>query len=287
MLKLLTDYDFIDVHYHANPDLYRRRYNAIEVGALYKKHNGVVVLKNHLGSTAVQATLAQSLGYPVLPSVVLNDIAGGIDYKVVVRALLEYIPLLDARMIVHLPTITGRTHQSKLERQLSSPGYTQLSQKPLTVFNEQGQLKQEVRELIRMSSNDPIVLSTGHASKEETYALIEESGKYNQCKLMLNQPANPLTGLDAEALLEIAKESHVFIEQTALTYLLGYQTKEDFQKVLKVIPQVIYSSDLGQTSQMDIENYIDESREYFKTFAITNKRKEELWKFNPIKMLSL
>lgn len=286
MLSSLTDYDFIDVHYHANPDLYSRRYSAIEVGALYQKHHAVVVLKSHLGSTATQATLAQSLGYPVLPSVVLNDIAGGIDYKVVVHALLEYIPLIEARIIVHLPTITGRAHQSKLKRQLNGQSYSQWSQKPLTVFNTQGQLKQEVREIIRMSGNDPIVISTGHASKEETYALIEECGKYKHCKLMLNQPANPLTGLDAGALLEIAKESHVFIEQTLLTHLLGYQTKEDFEAVLTSVPQAIYSSDLGQTSQMDIEQYIDESRRYFKTFGITKSREEELWKLNPIKMLS-
>lgn len=287
MLKSLTEYNFIDVHYHASPDLYLRRHSAIEIGKLYQKHNAAVVLKSHLGSTAVQATLAQSLGYPVLPSVVLNDIAGGIDYKVIVRALLEYQPLLEARMIVHLPTITGRKHQSKLERKLNGSSYVDVSQKPLTVFNEFGKLKQDVKELIRMSSNDPIVLSTGHASKEETYALIEESLKHNHCKLMLNQPANPLTGLAAEALLEISKVPNVFIEQTALTYLLGYQTKEDFQKVLQAIPQVVYSSDLGQTSQMDIEEYIQESREYFKAFTLTNQREEEIWKLNPIKMLSL
>lgn len=287
MLKSLTDYNLIDVHYHAGPDLYMRRHTVIETGQLYQKHHAAVVLKSHLGSTAMQASIAQSLGYPILPSVVLNDIAGGIDYKVVIRALLEYTPLLDARMLVHFPTITGKKHQSRLVRHLNAPVYAEVSQSPLSVFNEYGQLKQEVKELIRMSSNDPIVLSTGHASKEETYALIEESGKYRHCRLMLNQPANPLTGLQADDLLEISKESHVFIEQTALTYLLGYQTKDDFQRVLSTIPQVIYSSDLGQTSQMDVDDYIRESQVYFKAFTITNHRKEEIWKLNPIKMLSL
>src|SRR3990167_10970232 len=106
MNKTLSDYDFIDVHYHANPDLYERRHHVIEVGKQYQCHNGAVVLKSHLGSTAAQASVAQSLGYPVLPSVVLNTIAGGLDYKVVIRSLLEYRPLIPSRLIVHLPTLT-------------------------------------------------------------------------------------------------------------------------------------------------------------------------------------
>lgn len=285
MLKSLNDFDFIDVHYHTNPDLFDRRHSALEIGRIYQKYQGAVVLKSHLGSTAVQATVAQAEGYPVLPSLVLNDIAGGFDYRVIIRALLEYKPLIEGRMLVHLPTITGRVHKSRLARKLSHEHYTAKSQKPLTVFNQQNQLKPEVIELLRVAANEPIVFSTGHASKEETYALIDEIGKYKHCKFMLNQPANPLTGLKASALLEISAEPNVFIEQTALTYLLGYQSEEDFKAVLTSIPQVIYSSDLGQTSQMDIPDFLKQSGEYFKLFQLTKERKELIWKKNPIKML--
>lgn len=67
--------------------------------------------------------MAQAEGYPVLPSLVLNDIAGGFDYRVIIRALLEYKPLIEARMIVHLPTITGRAYQSRLARNLTYEQY--------------------------------------------------------------------------------------------------------------------------------------------------------------------
>ena len=287
MLKPLAEYKFIDIHYHANPDLYLRRHTAIEAGKLYQKHQAAVVLKSHLGSTAVQATLAQAEGYPVLPSLVLNDLTGGFDYRVIVRSLLEYKPLIEARMIVDLPTITGKTHQSRLERQLSNDRYVSLSQKPLTVFNDRFQLRAEVIELIKISANEPIVFSTGHASKAEVYALIEEAGKYKNCKLLLNQPANPLTGLDAQALQEISLQPHVFIEQTALTYVLGYQTKEDFKQVLGSVPQVIYSSDLGQTSQMDVDDYVRHSQEYFQLFNVNKERAELVWSKNPAALLGV
>ncbi|MFT4058363.1 MAG: DUF6282 family protein [Legionella sp.] len=287
MLKPLNDFHFIDVHYHATPDLFNRRYSAIEAGRIYQKYQGAVVLKSHLGSTAVQATLAQAEGYPVLPSLVLNDIAGGFDYRVIVRALLEYKPLIEGRMLVFLPTITGRTHKSRLKRKLSCEQYAAISQRPLTVFNERNQLKSEVIELLRVAANEPIVFSTGHASKEETYALIDEVCKHNHCKLMLNQPANPLTGLDAHALLEISSIPNVFIEQTVLTYLLAYQSEEDFKEVLTTVPQVIYSSDLGQPNQMDIEGFLKQSRAYFKLFQLTKEREELIRKQNPIKMLGV
>ncbi|HAF88007.1 MAG: hypothetical protein CMF38_07430 [Legionellaceae bacterium] len=287
MLKPLNDFRFIDVHYHANPDLYDRRHSAIAAGRLYQKYYGAVVLKSHLGSTAVQASIAQQEGYPVLPSLVLNDIAGGFEHRAIVRALLEYKPLIAARMLVHLPTITGRAYTSRLTRQLSHEQYKIISQQPLTVFNEHNQLRPAVKELFKIAANEPIVISTGHASKAETYALIEEIGKYPHSKLMLNQPANPLTGLDAKALLEISAQPNVFIEQTALTYLLGHQTKADFKAVLTSIPHVIYSSDLGQTSQIDVPEFITQSQHYFKLFGITKEREASIWRHNPIKMLKL
>lgn len=37
--------DFIDVHYHVNPDAYVRRHSAIQAGSVYAKHNGWVILK--------------------------------------------------------------------------------------------------------------------------------------------------------------------------------------------------------------------------------------------------
>lgn len=89
---------------------------------------------------------------------------------------------------------------------------------------------------------------------------------------MLNQPANPQTRLDAKELREIAQHPQVFIEQTALTYLLGYQTEEDFKEVMTHLPQVIYSSDLGQISQMDIDAFMQQSKEYFKNFGLSEAR---------------
>lgn len=278
-------YEFIDIHYHAAPDLYNRRLNAIEAGQSYQTLKAAVVLKSHLGSTSVQATIAQNQGLPVFPSLVLNHIAGGIDYRVIMRALAEYQSSQTAKMIVHFPTITGRQYQSKLSRQLT---YDYLSKQTMiaeTIFDNSKKLRKEVSDILKMAADYPIILSTGHACKEEIDSLIEGCLKYNVHALLLNQPANPLTGLDAKALRELAMNDFIWIEQTALTYLLGHQTKADFIEVLSTLPRVIYSSDLGQTSQMGVTDWVLESRKWFDEFHLTDKRKDELWCSNAKKLL--
>lgn len=286
-MKNLTDFNFIDVHYHAEPDLYERRCNAIEAGKLYQSFHGAVVLKSHLGSTAVQATLAQMLGLPVFPSLVLNNIAGGINYRVIMHALSEYQPLIASRMIVHFPTITGRKIHSKLTRRLMHPRLRDYSLVGETLFNDNLQLRQEVIDILKMANDYPIVLSTGHASAAEVYCLIDACIRHNVKSLMLNQPANPLTGLSGQALKEIAINDFVWIEQTLLTYLLGHQDKEDLKTVLTNLPRVIYSSDLGQTSQMPIPDWINYSDALFSELALTPARKDELWRSNPLSLLSI
>jgi len=282
-----NNFSFIDIHYHADPDLYKRRHSALEAGKRYQQLNGAVVLKSHLGSTAVQATIAQQEGLPVFPSIVLNQIAGGVNYRPIIQALSEYHPTIPSKLIVHLPTMTGRKHKSNLSREMKYPLMHDMLCQHETVFDSTGKLKAEIIDIFKLASDYPITLSTGHASKEETYALIEAGEQWNVPALLLNQPANPLTGFTAIDLLEMKKYAFVWIEQTALTYLLSYQNEKDFSAVLRDAPNVIYSSDLGQTSQMNIEEWVKTSNQWFSNFNIPTTRKAELCLTNPLQLLKM
>ncbi|MFJ1269451.1 DUF6282 family protein [Legionella lytica] len=285
-MNTLADYQFIDIHYHASPDLYARRWNALQAGKIYQSLHGAVFLTSHLGATSIQATLAQQQGLPVFPSLILNQLAGGIDYRAIMQALNEYQPLIPSKLLVHFPTITGRNYPSKLSRQLSYPHLSPFSQRGETLFNSEQQLGQNVIDILKMANDYPIILTTGHASKEEVYSVVDACIRYNVPALILNQPAHPLVNLKAPALKELAQNEFVWIEQTALTYLLGHQDKEDFSAVLQTIPQVIYSSDLGQTTQMDIKDWVRFSAELFSELQLSEQRKNELLRDNVIKLLS-
>ncbi|MDG9884284.1 DUF6282 family protein [Pseudomonas sp. GD04058] len=281
----LLDAEFIDVHYHAGPDAFVRRHGVIEASRRYAALNGWVVLKNHLGCTAAQAWEARQEGFPVSGSVVLNEIAGGIDFRVVQRSLCQHGDS-DARLIVHLPTVTGRAHQSRLKRNSAHWILDEHPIKPLTVSHE-GRLNAQTLDVLRMARDYPIVISSGHADAHEVRLLIEAAQQLEVPRLMLNQPANPLTGLDAEALLELARAPMVYTEQTALTYLLGYQGWDDFARVLREVPRALYSSDLGQTSQPDIEQWQVDSLLWFERMGLDRKRALQVGRGHAREMLKL
>lgn len=288
MSTQLDQYSFIDIHYHADPDLYKRRHSVIEAGKIYQRENGAVVLKSHLGATSIQATIAQKEGLPVFPSIVLNKIAGGIHYKPIIKALSEYQPIIPSKMIVHLPTITGRQHKSSLSREMTHLNLSDELCQPETIFDSHGKLKSNLKDIFKLARDYPIVLSSGHASKEETYALLEACLTFNISSLLLNQPANPLTGLEYNDLIQIVKDNDfAWIEQTALTYLLSYQEKSDFLNVLRDLPRVIYSSDLGQTNQIDIAEWLEISKKWFSELSLSHQRKEKICRTNPWQLLKI
>ncbi|MDX3383775.1 DUF6282 family protein [Streptomyces niveiscabiei] len=280
------DARFVDVHYHAGPDAYLRRHAAAAAGAVYAAHGGWVVLKNHLGSTAAQAWEARRQGLPVSGSIVLNDLAGGFDLRAVEQAVIQHGDDSGLRLIVHLPTVTGRTHRSRLAR---TPSHRLLTDgmRPLTVADDTRLLRPEVRELLRAARDLPVVVSTGHADAHEVLLLVEEAVRLDLPRLMLNQPANPMTGLTCKDLVDVTSAEQVWTEQTALTRLLEYQDWADFADVLSLLPRVVYSSDLGQPSQMDIQPWLTRSQEWFTAAGLTPERITEVTRSNPLTMLSL
>ncbi|WP_432588464.1 DUF6282 family protein [Streptomyces sp. HD1123-B1] len=280
------DARFIDVHYHVGPDAYIRRHTAATAGAVYAEHGGWVVLKNHLGSTAAQAWEARQQGLPVSGSIVLNDLAGGFDPRAVEQAVIQHGEDSGLRLIVHLPTVTGRPHRSRLTR---TPAHPLLGDglRPLTVTDDRRVLRTDVRELLRVARDLPVVISTGHANGHEVRLLVDEAVRLDLPRLMLNQPANPMTGLTCKDLIELADAEQVWTEQTALTHLLEYQDWTDFADVLSGLPRVVYSSDLGQPSQMDIGAWLTWNQSIFHRLGMTAERIAEVTHTAPLEMLSL
>tara|TARA_B100001094_G_scaffold330678_1_gene396508 strand:- start:123 stop:803 length:681 start_codon:yes stop_codon:yes gene_type:complete len=198
---------FLDVHYHANPDSFKRRYHPIEAGSIYQKNSGACVLKNHLGSTTAFAQVAQSMQLPVFGSIVLNDIAGGLSAKPIQQSLTQYSFAHSGRLMVHLPTIVPTTHKSSMKRVKANKYVDLFANKSLGLLDAQKKLKSDIKHLIEFIQQNSLVLSTGHASKREIYILLEyidELG-YN-FPIMLNQPANPITNMNADELLSLEKK---------------------------------------------------------------------------------
>ncbi|WP_208442093.1 DUF6282 family protein [Bartonella raoultii] len=277
---------FLDIHYHVRPDLFDRTYSAYDAAQIYAKHKGGVVFKNHLGSTAVLATVLQDQNLPVFGSIVLNYASGGLSLLSVKHALAHYQFNSKPKLLVHLPTIVPTHHRSRLKRNFSNDYAAFLAQQPTAITCENGHLKSEIYELITFAADNEIVLSSGHASKDATLRLIDAVAKKGNCRLLLNQPANPMTGFTAVQLQALGKHDWLYIEQCALTFYLGYQTKEDMLSVLSKVNNVIYSSDLGQLGGVDITTWLKDSTNWFQEANLSPPQVQTITLDNPLKMLS-
>lgn len=285
--EIINKIDFLDIHYHVNPDLYKRRGSALSIGKIYKEFNGGVILKSHLGSTVQAAEICRAEGLDVYPSLVLNKIAGGLNCRTILQSLSECSAFENFALLVHLPTIVCSEHQSPLKRDFSNKIAKQYSTEIERLVID-SKLRSEVTEILKMSKDFPIVISTGHATKAEIMLIIEECYKLDIKKLMLNQPANPITGLKFIDLVDLLSEhKFLWVEQTALTYLLNYQTWDDFASVLQHLPRVLYSSDLGQISQPNIYNWRALSNQWFKQANLSEIRIREISLTNPLKLMQV
>jgi hypothetical protein len=278
--------EFLDLHYHANPDAYLRRLNAVEAGREYQRYGGGVVLRSHLGCTCAVAGVAQDLGFPVFGSVALNSVAGGVAVDVVARSLCHYRPEQAGRVIVDFPTVVTSEHRSKLARRYASGAVEKFGMRPASVCDSGGRLSKAVEGLVELAQSEPVVLSTGHASRRELELLLEICARKGGVRLLLNQPANPITGMTAAELEALSVHDWLYVEQTALTVTLGYQTEEDFFQVLRRVNNVVYSSDFGQPTQPGIEEWWTLTKAWFTRAGLTPERIAEVSLRTPLRLLS-
>lgn len=279
--------DFLDVHYHANPDAYKRRFNAIEAGTAYQKMRGGVLLKSHLGCTSSVAATAQSMGLPVFGSVALNSIAGGLDLRSIKQSLCYYSGNPHCgRLVVDLPTVVPTQHRSKLKRAYANDAVERFAQVPCQLGTEQQPLFVGIDDLLDFCRDENVVLTTGHATRTQIESLLNLCVKKGGVRLLLNQPANPITRMNAAALKSLGKHGWLYVEQTSLTVLLGYQTMEDFQEVLTEVNNVVYSSDLGQIDQLSPMEWYKQSEVWFESMQVSPVRVKTITLTNPLHMLS-
>ncbi|KDN76898.1 hypothetical protein DF19_14265 [Streptomyces olindensis] len=277
----------VDVHYHAGPDLYRRRLTTGGAGRAYAEIDGWVVIKSHLGCTAASAWEARQEGLPVSGTVVLNDLAGGVHPRVVEQAVYTHGEDSPARLVVHLPTLVGPAHASRLRRQPFHPRLDPDRWRGARVTDDSGRLRRPVREVLRAARDLPVVLATGHCDREETLRVVEEAARLELPRLLLTHPTHPMTGLTLDDLARLADVPGVHVEITALTLLLGHRDARHLGDVVRAHPRVVFSSDLGQPDQPDPAAWLTTSERWFREADLTPQQVRAVTALNPAALLAL
>jgi len=201
----------IDTHIHTSPDLLRRIgddrdivKNAKEAGMLG------VQLKGHMESTVSRAHIMtqEFPGIYVFGGIVLNRYVGGINPYAVEASLRNggktiWMPTVDANYHAQKYGRTGRYSVQELDSRGSEIG--------IKILKENGELVDDLVEILDMISQYNAVLGTCHLSPDEIVKLVAVAKQRKVEKICLTHPFVKVPGVDLNFLKEIVPKG-VFAE---------------------------------------------------------------------------
>lgn len=174
-----------DLHVHTYPDASReRRTDALEAGKYaYEYGMGGFVLKSHDYPTGPLTMLLNQIypGIIIGGGIVLNHSVGGLNPRAVEKA----IPL--NTKIVWMPT---------RDAQITS------TQSQITLLDSEGQLKEEVVQILELISDADIAVASGHVSPRETIALFKKAKELKISRMIATHPYGHSTDSQISTILK-------------------------------------------------------------------------------------
>jgi hypothetical protein len=243
----------IDIHIHHGPDLYPRIQNPFELARDAQAAGfRALCLKTHNFPTVSLALLTREL-YPdldVFGSIACNYQVGGINPNAV-EAAIKY----GARQ-VWLPTIDSTNH-AKVTGSVGQHGkgltivggisQYALNQPRIYLLDADGQLSEELKEIIQLVADAGIILNLGHTSFAEMQAVAQQAKRQNVKKIVCDHPF--FLHLDIAQQLALADQG-VWINYTAGELLPRWWrvSISDFAAAIRKVgvKRSVISSDCGQ-----------------------------------------
>jgi len=204
----------IDYHIHSGPDCFPRILNDIEI-AKQAKEAGMraVLLKSHtecMGARAAMAMYAngyKSGEFDVFGTLALNLSVGGLNPEAVRNGIRMGVKQ------VYMPTIHAAHYLAQMG---AVPMFAKLLEggglKGLYLLNEDGSVKDVVKEIIDIIAEAGIVLATGHVSVEEGKAVVAEAKKRGVEKIVVTHPTSPMEAYTIADMKEILSLGATMLE---------------------------------------------------------------------------
>jgi hypothetical protein len=240
----------VDLHCHTGPSVMERKLDHVEqIRDAEAAGLHAVLFKDHFYSnTPVMKVLERyRQGTPpvhLLSGVPLNNQLGGLNPYAVEHGL-----MLGARM-VWMPTLCARNHLTTAFRYNL---HGRLGMRPpieLSVLDERGRLKDEVKDILDLIAEHDAVLCGGHLHVREMYPLFTEARARGVTRMVVSHPTYWI-----EAGLEDLRELSgmgVYLEHCACMLIEGVSRKFDSRALRSYVDmagldRTIIGSDLGQT----------------------------------------
>jgi len=240
----------IDMHCHSGPSVMPRMLDHIEA---MEEASGAgmsaLLFKDHFYSvTPITELLSAHYGHldiKLLSGVPLNDTSGGLNPYAVDHGL-----KLGARF-VWMPTFSAANHiRHNRAKDLLKTRMAMKPAKMLTVVDEDGKLKDVVKEILDQIAEFDAVLSAGHLHISEIWPLFEEAEKRGVRRRVVQHPTYTIDATLRD-ITELA-EGGAFLEHSLCMFIdesrFKKWTPQDLHAMIEAggTHQTILGSDLGQ-----------------------------------------
>jgi len=251
----------IDLHCHSGPSVMPRYCDHVE--AMREASEAglkAVLLKDHYYSCTPVTTLLNKhfseLDVHMLSGVPLNNSVGGLNVHAVEHGL-----KLGAKL-VWMPTFSSANHiahhhqDEKFTEKFPQTTQRMLQPIPLTVLDDDGHLKEEVKAILDLIAAEDVVLSAGHLNIREIWPLFEEARHRGVKRLLVNHPTY-VVDATLDDMRQLAKEG-VYMEHSMCMWVPGSKFKfyddQFLQQVIEAgtVDLTILGSDLGQQGNPSI-----------------------------------
>lgn len=251
----------IDLHCHSGPSVMPRYCDHVE--AMREASEAglkAVLLKDHYYSCTPVTKLLNKhfseLDVHMLSGVPLNNAVGGLNVHAVEHGL-----KLGANL-VWMPTFSSANHiahhhqDAKFIEKFPQTTQRMLQPIPLTVLDDNGQLKDEVKAILDLIAAEDVVLSAGHLNIREIWPLFEEARTRGVKRLLVNHPTY-VVDASLDDMRQLARDG-VYMEHSMCMWVPGSKFKfYDDQFLRQVIEAgtvdlTILGSDLGQQGNPSI-----------------------------------
>lgn len=270
----------IDMHVHHSPDpRVERRLDALEV-ALQAQTFGMraVVLKSHEYPTAPVAYVVgkQAQNIAVFGSICLDLEVGGLN-----PYALEASAKMGAK-VVWMPTFTSANDMRI--KGISGQG--------ISILDEKGNLLPVIDDILDITKNYRMVLSTGHLSLPESVALVERAVQRGVAKIVITHPLSEVAGayFGLPEQRQMA-EKGAFLEHcfSHTMYFMGRIDPMTFVEAIRTVgaEHCIMTTDLGQAFNPAPAEGMRMLVGTMLQCGLTEKELELMIKVNPAKLLDL
>lgn len=283
----------IDLHVHPGPSPFPRRIGLLEAARQAADAGfAAIVAKSHHHSMvtdilALQDGELSKVQIQVFSGIALNDQVGGLN---------PYAVELCLRMggkIVWFPTISSHSHLDHHHTaRISNFPTSTISLRentPISIIDENGDLKPEVLDIIDLIAEERSVLTGGHLDASHIDILFKAARNAGVAKLLVNHP-NFIVGATPALCAEWARDG-VYVEHSLCMYDKNASSyKWDISKLLEYVEaagpdHTILASDLGQRNNpLPVNAYESVLRELLDA-GVSKKELQMMTVANPAHMI--